>query len=88
MTSGTSELSSDASELSYDASDLCSGASELSSEATELTFESPELEIVIPGMPGYLDVCMHGCMYVCIDAFCRPRTELCGLRTCMKCMIG
>ena len=49
------------------------------------TYEMHEW-IVIPGMPGFLDVCMHCCLYVCIDAFCVIRTRFCGLRTFMKCM--
>ena len=44
--------------------------------------------IVIPGMPGFLDVCMHCCLYVCIDAFCVTRIRFCGLRTFMICMNG
>ena len=31
--------------------------------------------IVVPGMPAYLDVCMHGRLYVCIDALCVTRTR-------------
>ena len=35
--------------------------------------------IVNPGMSGFLDVCTHECLYVCIEAFCISRTEFYGM---------